>query len=46
MSITHRTTSFAAALCALAASSFAQSFNLDVGANQSAPLPATTYGAD
>ncbi|MDZ4774451.1 MAG: hypothetical protein SGI72_15090 [Planctomycetota bacterium] len=45
MSITHRTTSFAAALCALAASSFAQSFNLDVGANQSAPLPATTYGA-
>jgi hypothetical protein len=40
-----RSSSIAAALCVLAAGSFAQSFNLDVGANQTAPLPANTYGA-
>lgn len=33
------------ALLALAGASSAQSFNLDVGANQTHPLPASTYGA-
>jgi len=34
-----------AVFVALASTSVAQNFNLDVGANQSAPVPSSTYGA-